>query len=177
MARVKNFSPKPVFDKNQEATFNKKISNEFSKTLESISEVDIQFNSNIELLKKLRYVLLENLRVCDGAYKAKPTQGNIYALTNLVNQIQTITDRLEEAIDYNEIAEKVTNEVINPFMERIILVLGNIISSEISSCSESDKKTFKRVINSIFKKYGAEVEKLLPELNIDIVKNIINNVK
>lgn len=171
-AIVKNFK-KPVFDKGEEPNF--KVSDEFSKTLKSISGADTQFSSNIELLKKLRVTLLENLKVCDGAYKNKPTQGNIYALTNLVNQIQLITDRIEESIDYNEVVDKVINEVVNPFIEKIILALGNVISTEMDKYPK--EKVAKKIINTVFKKYGAEVEKLLPELNEAMVKNIINQIK
>lgn len=176
MAAIKKFK-KPVFDEGEEATFSKKVSDDYSKSLKSISDADFSFGSNLELLKKLRVTLLENLKVCDGAYKAKPTQGNIYALTNLVNQIQMITERIEDSLDYNEVVNKVISEVVNPFIERIILVLGNIISSDLDSRTPEERKISKKIINTIFKKYGAEVEKLMPELNDAMVKNIINQVK
>ena len=87
-----------------------KISAEFSESLSNVSEFDTQFSSNLQLMKNLRVLLLECLKVCHGAYRAKPTQGNSYALTNMVSQIKDITDRLEEAIDYEEVVTQLFDE-------------------------------------------------------------------
>ena len=178
-ASIKKFNKKPVFDEGEEATYStpKKVSDDYSKTLKSISDADFSFDSNLELLKKMRRVLLENLKVCDGAYKAKPTQGNIYALTNLVNQVQMITERIEEAVDYNEVVENVIKDVVNPFIEKIILALGNVISTEIDSRPQEERKILRKTVNTIFKKYAAEIETKIPELGDSMTKNIINQVK
>jgi hypothetical protein len=108
-----------------------KISAEFSESLSNVSEFDTQFSSNLQLMKNLRVLLLECLKVCHGAYRAKPTQGNSYALTNMVSQIKDITDRLEEAIDYEEVVTQLFDEEMKPFIEKLILSLGTIISNEL----------------------------------------------
>jgi len=154
-----------------------KISDEYAKHLKDVSEFNAEFESNLELLRKLRLLLLDNLKVCDGAYKAKPTQGNSYALTNMVSQIKDITDRLEEAIDYEEVTNTVINDVVKPFIEKMILDLGSIISNEIDILPKSDRKVASNTINKIYKKYGAKIETKLPELSEKILKSVLTSVK
>lgn len=154
-----------------------KISAEFSESLSNVSEFDTQFSSNLQLMKNLRVLLLECLKVCHGAYRAKPTQGNSYALTNMVSQIKDITDRLEEAIDYEEVVTQLFDEEMKPFIEKLILSLGTIISNELDLQPVSNRKAMKKTVNNIYQKFGSEIEAKLPKLKDSVVNNILHQVK
>lgn len=159
------------------STKKKVVTSEESKILQQISEFDSNFSSNLELLTKLRILLVQCLQVCEGAYRSKPTQGNSYALTNMVTQVREITDRLEEAIDYDEVADKVSNEVVKPFIQKLILDLGTIIAQEVDGISSDKKREFvSKIINQIYKKYGAKIEVKIPTLQKKVVQNILKNV-
>jgi Uncharacterized conserved protein len=152
-----------------------KISAEFSESLSNVSEFDTQFNSNLQLMKNLRVLLLECLKVCHGAYRAKPTQGNSYALTNMVSQIKDITDRLEEAVDYEEVVTQLFDEEMKPFIEKLILSLGTIISNELDL--QPNRKLMKKAVNNIYRKFGNEIESKLPKLKDSVINNILQQVK
>jgi PHP family Zn ribbon phosphoesterase len=152
-----------------------KISAEFSESLSNVSEFDTQFNSNLQLMKNLRVLLLECLKVCHGAYRAKPTQGNSYALTNMVSQIKDITDRLEEAVDYEEVVTQLFDEEMKPFIEKLILSLGTIISNELDL--QPNRKLMKKAVNNIYRKFGNEIESKLPKLKDSVINNILHQVK
>lgn len=150
----------------------KKFSSDISKSLKEVSEFDTSFESNLELMRKLRMLMLDNLKVCDGAYKAKPTQGNSYALTNMIAQIKDLTDRIAESIDYDEVSYNLFEEVIKPFIEKLVLDLGSTISNELDMLDSKERKLVSRTINKIYKKYGSNLETKLPILSEKITKNI-----
>lgn len=154
-----------------------KISSDASRELQGVSEFNPNFESNLELMRNLRTLLVQCLQICEGAYRSKPTQGNSYALTNMVSMVREITDRLEESIDYDEIAAQVVEEVVQPFIEKLLLELGNLIANELDTCDlERKRKFLEKHVNSIYKKFGAKLETKLPPLHKKIVDNILKNV-
>lgn len=149
------------------------FSSDISKSLQEVSEFDVNFTSNLELLKNLRRLLVQCLQICEGAYRAKPTQGNSYALTNMVAQIRDITDRLEESINYNDVANAVATEVVQPFIEKMILDLGSIIANEIDDYSKSERKLINKAVNQIYRKFGAKIETKMQPLQKKVVEKML----
>lgn len=156
---------------------NKKALTDFSASLEKVAKFSTDYSNNMELLRNMRTTLVDCMRICEGAYRAKPTQGNSYALTTMVNQIQKITDRLEEAIDYTEVASQVATDVVTPFIEKLVLELGSIIAQKLDSVPKSDRKITKRVIDSIYKEFGAKIETKMVDLQKSVETKIIDAVK
>ena len=87
-----------------------KLTTKASESLAECSKTDLTFSSNIELLIKLRIMLIRATKVCEGAYNTRPTQGNAYALSNLVAAIRDLTKQICDTIDPQTVCDALSEE-------------------------------------------------------------------
>lgn len=144
---------------------NLKISTEYSDELTKLSDIDLDaVQTNLDLLRQLRRTLLDTLATARGAFKAKPTQANIYAISRLIADVQSVTEAIEDAIDYEEIIAVLFNEIVKPFIERDLLDLGSFINEALSQHGTTPKKRkqLNEVLTSVYRSYGKKLETKLP---------------
>lgn len=122
-----------------------KLTTKASESLAECSKTDLTFSSNIELLIKLRIMLIRATKVCEGAYNTRPTQGNAYALSNLVAAIRDLTKQICDTIDPQTVCDALSEDVLKPHFEKLLLKLGSTITSRIEAQRDPKKKEFLKV--------------------------------
>lgn len=129
-----------------------------------------------EMLQVMLQTLLSTIPIAHGLYRAKPSQGNSYALSNLVSNAQNIIDQIQSQTDYEDLAEKCIDNVIAPALESIILELGRSIRSEIKdlktevNASNKDLERIQESFNSIYRKFGQLTTEKIKKLRTDMVE-------
>lgn len=122
-----------------------KLTTVASDSLAECSKTDLTFTSNIELLIKLRVMLIRATKVCEGAYNTRPTQGNAYALSNLVAAIRDLTKQICDTVDPQTVCDALSEDVLKPHFEKLLLKLGSTISSRVEAQKDPKKKEFLKI--------------------------------
>jgi hypothetical protein len=114
----------------------------------------------IELMQQ---VVVNSIPIAEGLYRSRPSQSNAYALSNLITQVKDLDEALMDMVDYEKIADAVQNDVINPFMEKLILELGRSIRVELSSLKgtlkQKDRAEVKASLSTIYRFFGDYIQK------------------
>jgi len=154
-----------------------KLSTEYAEALDKLSDLAMDdVVTNLDLLKAMRKVLIATLATARGAFKAKPCPSNVYALTRLVSDIQNLTKAIEDAFDYEELADSLFEEVMKPFLDRSLLDLGSHIKDSLEKHAGDDEKKYKRLekaMTEAYRKYGASLEGKITGMRGRMKKSII----
>ena len=120
-------------------------------------------------LESCMKILMNTIPIAEGLYRDNPSQGTAYSLSNLLQELQSIDDKLENKVDWQETSQTVIN-VILPIIESITLELGRTIRKEIkrTEISKKDKKKLQGYFDVIYKKYAHIVETKMESLNVKI---------
>lgn len=165
MAKVYNLKTKdsgPEFLPNSKA----KKETQYLSTEELISNSTVDFSKatnqrgRIELMQQ---VVINSIPIAEGLYRSRPSQSNAYALSNLITQVKDLDESLMDMVDYEKIADSVQSDVINPFMEKLILELGRSIRVELSSLKgtlkQKDRAEVKTCLSTIYRFFGDYIQK------------------
>ena len=128
--------------------------------------------TDLEKLEQIQGLLESILPIAEGLYREYPTPSNSYALTNLIDKFQSISEQIEESVDIDALVQECMIETVQPFCDGLVLELGKLFKSELQSISAnsstSTKKVVKASFDAIFKSYGAVMSTKLPELRQNI---------
>lgn len=138
------------------------------KELEALSELDfLNCESDLDRLYRIREMLERVLPISEGMFKSDPVKNNVYALTNMIDRYQNVTQQI---IDVNNayIVDDLIDAVIKPYINKLLIELGTDISRELKD-TKANKK-IKLSFNRVFSELGKYIEDTLPRVEVDIKK-------
>jgi len=133
-------------------------------------------NAN-ERLELMRDILINSIPVAEGYFRKYTSQSASYALSNLINQLQGIETQIEEKTDWDEIGKELTNTILQPAIEGIVLELGKLIRDEVrnlSTMTPQAKKHIKESFDSIYRSFGKVVGDKTEEMKEEVIEFMIN---
>jgi len=148
-----------------------------TEELISNSTVDFSYaNSQADRIRLMQQVVINSIPIAEGLYRSRPSQSNAYALSNLITQVKDLDESLMDMVDYEKLASSVQNDVIKPFMEKLILELGRLIRIELSSLKQNlnvkERNEVKNSINTLYRFFGEYVEKHSSNLENKILETM-----
>ena len=131
-------------------------------------------NSSKKRLRLSLKILMNNIPIAEGLYRDTPSQGAAYSLSNLLQEMRDIDEKLESQINWEDVSKKLYDR-ITPIIENITLELGRTIRKEIKKLelNKSNKKKAQACFNIIYRKYAKIVEEKSEILNKDIEKFLL----
>ncbi len=142
-----------------------------SAELAELAKIDLKScKTDLSKLIEIQSMLEDIIPIAEGLYREAPTQGNGYALSNLIDKFQSVSEHISD-LDDNETSELIMSDVIRPFIESMVLELGKQIKLEISNrnnLSSKAKAVMKDSFDSVFKSYGTTILSRLPELKTNL---------
>jgi hypothetical protein len=157
-----------------------RISTEYSEALTKVSDIDLtSVKTNLDLIRKLREVLISTLTTTRGAFQARPTQGNAYAISNLVSKIEDTSVLIEESIDYSALTDAILDQELKPFLDRCLLDLGSHITDVIDRYGTTikKKKALKKYFNEAYRNFGVSLELKIPAFSDSLKQFILSQVR
>lgn len=172
---------KAIKSKKKEVDDYSKVNTKYSEALDKFSDICLEdVQTNLDLLKALRKTLIATLGTARGAFKVKPSPSNVYALTRCISDIQNLTKAIEEALDFEELANLVFEEVMKPFLDRSLLDLGSHIKDALEKYAGDDEKRYKRLekpMTEAYRNYGAALGNKVPGMQARLRKAILKHVR
>lgn len=157
------------------------VSTDYEEAFNKLSDMSLEgVETNLDLIKEMRKLLLHTLSTARGATRANPRPGNIYAMSRLSNDILMLTKAIEDSLDYNELADVIFNKVIKPFIDRSLLDLGSNIRDSLEKHAGDDERKFQileRIMTEAYRKYGASLEGKIPQMQTKLKKTILGFTK
>lgn len=172
---LKSKQPPPTKEKDQDK--------KYYSSEELIKQSTVNFHGAITNKNKLEVTLnmLMNLMpIAEGLYRVKPSQGNSYALSNLVSQMKDIMQQLDNTVDFEELAESIYEVVFVPIIEEIIKALGKTLKdfqSEMDSeLKVKERKVLDKEVKNMYRKFAHEMETKSKETKDKLLTSILANV-
>lgn len=134
------------------------------------------FDSNRDRLEALLEITEDSVAIMEGLFKSKPTQGQAYALTNLMGQLQSIVSQINQVYNFHEVGETVVQEAIDPAIEQMLIILSQLVSETVKNLdlSPSDRKLVKKALNVMLRTFAGEVDKMRGDLQKQVVETLID---
>lgn len=151
----------------------------YLSTDELIGNSTVDFSQAItqrDRIELMQQVVINSIPIAEGLYRSRPSQSNAYALSNLITQVKDLDESLMDMVDYEKLASNVYCDVVNPFMEKLVLELGRLIKSELSSLKgtlkQKERNEVKSAISTIYRFFGEYIGKHSPNLEKKILESL-----
>ena len=120
--------------------------------------------TNRDRLESLIKLFSTLIPIAEGAYRNRPTQGNCYALSNLVGQFRDIMGQFDETLDSSELADEILRSIFEPFVEDIIKTLGKVIRKSLGDLPRKSRQKVEPALKEVLLLFGRKVEMRLKDV-------------
>jgi hypothetical protein len=134
------------------------------------------FDSNRSRLEAMLDSTEDAIGIMEGLFKHRPTQGQAYALTNLMSQAQSLMSQLDQAYNFKELAAAVMKDAVEPGISQMLINLSGLIASTTKDLEleASDKRAVKKAFSEMLKSFAADVEAQHAEIEQQVVDVLTN---